>query len=77
MIVVINHFEFRGLAMTLEEYKQQIEKNPDYSPGWEAIESCFSAIYGDQNRVIMLQILPPVRILVAINTLMVTAFTLL
>ncbi len=48
MIVVINHFEFRGLAMTLEEYKQQIEKNPDYSPGWEAIESCFSAIYGDQ-----------------------------
>ncbi len=34
--------------MTLEEYKQHIEQNPDYSPGWEAIEHAFQALYGDK-----------------------------
>lgn len=48
MIATINNFKVKGIIMTLKEYKQQIEKNPDYSPGWEAIEDSFSVIYNNQ-----------------------------
>ena len=34
--------------MTLEEYKQQIEQNQDYAPGWEAIDNAFKKLYGEQ-----------------------------
>ncbi len=34
--------------MTLEEYKSEIKKNPDWSPGWEAIENSFKKIYNTQ-----------------------------
>ncbi len=34
--------------MTLEEYKNKIKKNPDWSPGWEAIENSFKKIYNEQ-----------------------------
>lgn len=34
--------------MTLEEYKHKITHNPDYAPGWEAIDKSFEIIYGNQ-----------------------------
>ena len=46
--------------MTLEEYKSKLEKNPDWTPGWDAIWEIMSNLYKD-NQPICYQSELPVR----------------
>lgn len=38
----------RWIKMTLEEFKKRLEAEDEWSPGWDAIESVFSALYPEQ-----------------------------
>ena len=35
--------------MTREEFEKKYNEDPEFAPGWDAIEDSFKKVYGDQN----------------------------